>query len=126
MAGELGVGSVFTGEPGEGGVGVSEWWPAPMNNAPGWLEDTAAAVDTSDGESSMSDCSEVSHTQVSQSGKEAVSGYLPLSCRRAVVTLLPKKGNLQDFRKTGALCLSCVWSLCPRLFTELNTISSGR
>lgn len=36
------------------------------------LEDAAAAVDTSDGESSMSDCSEVSHTQASQSGQEAV------------------------------------------------------
>lgn len=68
---------MFTGEPGEGGVRVSEWWPAPMKpwskcqnvlkdvgeSKAGWLED---------GESSMSDSSEVSHTQVSQSGKEAV------------------------------------------------------
>lgn len=26
------------------------------------------------------------------------SGSLPLSCRRAIVTLLPKKGNLQDYK----------------------------
>lgn len=62
MAGERGEGSVFTGEPGEGGVGVSEWWPAPMKqwskcqnvlkdvreSKAGRLEDAAAAVDTSD------------------------------------------------------------------------------
>lgn len=60
-----------TGELGEGGVEVSEWWPAPMwcskhrnvtkdvgESKIGRLEDTAAAGDISDGESYMS---EVSH-----------------------------------------------------------------
>lgn len=54
------------GEPVEGGVGVSEWWPAPMKrferaSRVGQLEDAVAAVHTRDCES---DYSEVSHTIV--------------------------------------------------------------
>ncbi|KAK0138454.1 Transposon TX1 uncharacterized protein [Merluccius polli] len=35
------------------------------------------------------------------------SGSLPLSCRRAVITLLPKKGNLQDIRNWRPVSLLC-------------------
>ncbi|KAI3357876.1 hypothetical protein L3Q82_015542, partial [Scortum barcoo] len=38
------------------------------------------------------------------------SGSLPLSCRRAVITLLPKKGNLQDI-KNWRSCVSPVHGL---------------
>ncbi|KAK3544076.1 hypothetical protein QTP86_001148 [Hemibagrus guttatus] len=34
-------------------------------------------------------------------------GLLPLSCRRAVITLLPKKGNLQDIKNCRAVSLLC-------------------
>ncbi|TKS65192.1 putative 149 kDa protein ORF 2 [Collichthys lucidus] len=35
------------------------------------------------------------------------SGSLPLSCRRAVVALLPKKGNLQDIKNWRPVSLLC-------------------
>ncbi|KAI3366309.1 hypothetical protein L3Q82_000426 [Scortum barcoo] len=35
------------------------------------------------------------------------SGSLPLSCRRAVITLLPKKGNLQDIKNWRHVSLLC-------------------
>ena len=35
------------------------------------------------------------------------SGSLPLSCRRAVVTLLPKKGNLQEIKNWRPVSLLC-------------------
>lgn len=34
-------------------------------------------------------------------------GLLPLSCRRAVITLLPKKGNLQDIKNWRPVSLLC-------------------
>ena len=37
-----------------------------------------------------------------------VSGSLPLSCRRAVVALLPKKGNLQEIKNWRPVSLLCV------------------
>lgn len=57
---------------------MCEWWPAPINrrskrknvmvavgeSRAGRLGDAAAAVDTRDCESNVSDCSEVSHTDV--------------------------------------------------------------
>lgn len=78
VMGQTGEPDVTTGELGEGVVEVSEWWPAPMKwrskhknvikdvgeRKIGWLEDAAAAGDISDGESYVSDCSEVSHTDV--------------------------------------------------------------
>ena len=36
------------------------------------------------------------------------SGSLPVSCRRAVLTLLPKKGNLQDIKNWRPVSLLCV------------------
>ncbi|KAI3367340.1 hypothetical protein L3Q82_008155 [Scortum barcoo] len=36
------------------------------------------------------------------------SGLLPLSCRRAVITLLPKKGNLQDIKNWRPVSLLCM------------------
>lgn len=37
-----------------------------------------------------------------------VSGSLPLSCRRAVVSLLPKKGNLQEIKNWHPVSLRCL------------------
>ncbi|TWW71196.1 Transposon TX1 uncharacterized 149 kDa protein ORF 2 [Takifugu flavidus] len=36
--------------------------------------------------------------------KSLATGSLPLSCRRAVITLLPKKGNLQNWHPVSLLC----------------------
>ncbi|KAJ3584387.1 hypothetical protein NHX12_014882, partial [Muraenolepis orangiensis] len=36
------------------------------------------------------------------------SGSMPVSCRRAVITLLPKKGNLQDINNWRPVSLLCV------------------
>ncbi|KAJ3593808.1 hypothetical protein NHX12_006142 [Muraenolepis orangiensis] len=36
------------------------------------------------------------------------SGSMPVSCRRAVITLLPKKGNLQDIKNWRLVSLLCV------------------
>ncbi|KAI3355583.1 hypothetical protein L3Q82_018417, partial [Scortum barcoo] len=36
------------------------------------------------------------------------SGSLPLSCRRAVITILPKKGNLQDIKNWRSVSLLCM------------------
>ena len=36
-----------------------------------------------------------------------VSGSLPLSCRRAVITLLPKRGNLQEIKNWRPVSLLC-------------------
>lgn len=83
VIGEFGVPGMVTGELGEGvvstsegGVGMSEWWLAPMKqwnkcknvrdmreSKAGRLEDAAATLDTSDCEN-ISDCSEVSHTHI--------------------------------------------------------------
>lgn len=75
--GELSNAGVATGELSESGVGMSEWGPAPMKQQSkhrnmtdvgerkaGWLEITAAAVDTRYCESCVSDCSKVSHPEV--------------------------------------------------------------
>ena len=35
------------------------------------------------------------------------NGQLPLSCRRAVITLLLKKGNLQDLKNWKPVALLC-------------------
>ncbi len=43
-------------------------------------------------------------------------GLLPLSCRRAVITLIPKKGDLRNIR-TGGLCLFYV--LISRFYPRL-------
>lgn len=81
--GELGEKGVVTGELGEGGVEVSGWRLAPMKqrsrhknmmknvegSKTGQLENEAAGADTSDGESYVSDCSEVSHADIWQSRK---------------------------------------------------------
>lgn len=77
--GELGEKGVVTGELGEGCVEVSGWRPASMTqrskcknmmkNVKGsktgqLVHEAAAAADTSDGESYVSDCSEVSHADI--------------------------------------------------------------
>ncbi len=36
-----------------------------------------------------------------------VNGQLPLSCRRAVLTLLPKKGDLNDITNRRPISLLC-------------------
>ena len=35
------------------------------------------------------------------------TGKLPLSCRRATITLLPKKGNLQELKNWRVVSLLC-------------------
>lgn len=81
VMGQTGEPDVTTGELGDDGVEVSEWWPAPMKwcskhknvikdvgESKIWrLEDAAAAGHISDGESYVSDCSEVSHTDSQES-----------------------------------------------------------
>lgn len=76
--GELGEKGVVTVELGEGGVEMSGWRSAPMKQRSkrknmmknvggiktGQLVNEVAAADTSDGESYVSDCSEVSHADI--------------------------------------------------------------
>lgn len=42
----------------------------------------------------------VSHDMLDVCNESVVSGSLPLSCRRAVITLLPKKGHLHEIKKS--------------------------
>jgi hypothetical protein len=47
------------------------------------------------------------------------SGLMPTSCRRAVITLLPKKGNLQDIKNWRPVSLLCVdYKLLSKLFAS--------
>ena len=47
------------------------------------------------------------------------SGSMPMSCRRAVVTLLPKKGNLQDIKNWRPVSLLCVdYKLLSKVFAS--------
>lgn len=39
--------------------------------------------------------------------KSLASGTLPVSCQRAVIALLPKKGNLQDIKNWRPVSLLC-------------------
>ena len=44
---------------------------------------------------------------------------MPTSCRRAVITLLPKKGNLQDIKNWRPVSLRCVdYKLLSKLFAS--------
>ena len=47
------------------------------------------------------------------------SGSMPTSCRRAVITLLPKKGNLQSIKNWHPVSLLCVdYKLLSKLFAS--------
>ncbi|KAK0155412.1 Transposon TX1 uncharacterized protein [Merluccius polli] len=47
------------------------------------------------------------------------SGSMPTSCRRAVIALLPKKGNLQDIKNWRPVSLLCVdYKLLSKLFAS--------
>ena len=47
------------------------------------------------------------------------SGSMPTSCRREVITLLPKKGNLQDIKNWRPVSLLCVdYKLLSKLFAS--------
>ncbi|KAJ4948523.1 hypothetical protein JOQ06_020056, partial [Pogonophryne albipinna] len=49
----------------------------------------------------------LSHDLLDVFNESLASGSMPMSCRRAVITLLPKKGNLQDiknWRPVSAVC----------------------
>ncbi|KAK0145466.1 Transposon TX1 uncharacterized protein [Merluccius polli] len=47
------------------------------------------------------------------------SGSMPMSCRSAVITLLPKKGNLQDIKNWRPVSLLCVdYKLLSKLFAS--------
>ncbi|MPV02303.1 hypothetical protein FVA96_24195, partial [Escherichia coli] len=47
------------------------------------------------------------------------SGSMPMSCRRAVITLLPKKGNLQDIGNWRPVSLLCVdYKLLSKVFAS--------
>uniref|UniRef100_A0A8C5D1K3 Reverse transcriptase domain-containing protein n=1 Tax=Gouania willdenowi TaxID=441366 RepID=A0A8C5D1K3_GOUWI len=47
------------------------------------------------------------------------SGSMPMSCRRAVITLLPKKGNLQDIKNWRPVSLLCVdYKLLSKVFAS--------
>uniref|UniRef100_A0A674MKT3 Reverse transcriptase domain-containing protein n=1 Tax=Takifugu rubripes TaxID=31033 RepID=A0A674MKT3_TAKRU len=50
----------------------------------------------------------VAHDMLEVFNESLASGSLPLSCRRAVVTLLPKKGNLQEIKNWRPVSLLCV------------------
>ncbi|TWW77456.1 Transposon TX1 uncharacterized 149 kDa protein ORF 2 [Takifugu flavidus] len=50
----------------------------------------------------------VAHDMLEVFNESLASGSLPLSCRRAVVTLLPKKGNLQEIKNWHPLSLLCM------------------
>ena len=46
-------------------------------------------------------------------------GSMPMSCRRAVITLLPKKGNLQDIKNNRPVSLLCVdYKLLSKTFAN--------
>ncbi|TWW77606.1 Transposon TX1 uncharacterized 149 kDa protein ORF 2 [Takifugu flavidus] len=50
----------------------------------------------------------VAHDMLEVFNESLASGSLPLSCRRAVVTLLPKKGNLQEIKNWRPVSLLCM------------------
>ncbi|TWW61013.1 Transposon TX1 uncharacterized 149 kDa protein ORF 2 [Takifugu flavidus] len=50
----------------------------------------------------------VAHDMLEVFNESLASGSLPLSCRRAVVTLLPKKGNLREIKNWRPVSLLCV------------------
>ena len=49
----------------------------------------------------------LAHDIIEVFNESLVSGSLPLSCRRAVITLLPKKGNLQNIGNWRPVYLLC-------------------
>ena len=49
----------------------------------------------------------LAHDIIEVFNESLVSGSLPLSCRRAVITLLPKKGNLQNIGNWRPVSLLC-------------------
>uniref|UniRef100_A0A8P4KAC5 Reverse transcriptase domain-containing protein n=1 Tax=Dicentrarchus labrax TaxID=13489 RepID=A0A8P4KAC5_DICLA len=49
----------------------------------------------------------LAHDIIDVFNESLVSGSLPLSCRRAIITLLPKKGNLQEIRNWRPVSLLC-------------------
>lgn len=53
-----------------------------------------------------------------------IKGFLPLSCRRAVITLLPKKGDLQNIKNWRPVSLLCseYKILSKALATRINKI----
>lgn len=50
----------------------------------------------------------LSHDLLDVLNESLASGSMPMSCRRAVITLLPKKGNLQDIKNWRPVSLLCV------------------
>ena len=51
------------------------------------------------------------------------NGRLPLSCRRAVITLLPKKGDLQDLKNWRPVYLLCTdTKSCLKLWSSGNGV----
>ena len=50
----------------------------------------------------------LSHDILDVFNESLASGSMPMSCRRAVITLLPKKGNLQDIKNWRPVSLLCV------------------
>ncbi|KAJ4939394.1 hypothetical protein JOQ06_028843 [Pogonophryne albipinna] len=50
----------------------------------------------------------LSHDLLDVFNESLASGSMPMSCRRAVITLLPKKGNLQDIKNWRPVSLLCV------------------
>ncbi|TWW74340.1 Transposon TX1 uncharacterized 149 kDa protein ORF 2 [Takifugu flavidus] len=50
----------------------------------------------------------VAHNMLEVFNESLASGSLPLSCRRAAVTLLPKKGNLREIKNWRPVSLLCV------------------
>ncbi|TWW61078.1 Transposon TX1 uncharacterized 149 kDa protein ORF 2 [Takifugu flavidus] len=50
----------------------------------------------------------VAHDWLEVFNESVASGFLPLSCSRAVVTLLPKKGNLQEIKNWHPVSLLCM------------------
>ncbi len=51
--------------------------------------------------------SELGEDLLSVLNESLTEGSLPLSCRRAVITLLPKKGNLQEIKNWRPVSLLC-------------------
>ncbi|KAJ4923075.1 hypothetical protein JOQ06_027811 [Pogonophryne albipinna] len=50
----------------------------------------------------------LSHDLLDVFNENLASGSMPMSCRRAVITLLPKKGNRQDIKNWRPVSLLCV------------------
>ncbi|KAJ4945904.1 hypothetical protein JOQ06_023582, partial [Pogonophryne albipinna] len=64
----------------------------------------------------------LSHDLLDVFNESLASGSMPMSCRRAVITQLPKKGNLQDIKNWRPVSLLCVdYKLLPKaLATRLG------